>query len=144
MCCRDVGRLDRLAGHDINSALLPFEISFGQILELRDAGMLIAGDQLQKKFDVRDAVANQSKPQVLVNNGTLIELSSAAAPSINVPALIFTRAGRELQRLNDATPNDEYLRALGLHLRSLGFVAKRGMHTAMENGQSLITFETDL
>lgn len=130
---------------DINSALKPFGLTYGDILSLRDAGLVLDGDVLHKDFSQGGRFTDEnSRTAKLVNNGVFIELSGPAAAVIKIPALIFTRAGQELQRLNDVKETAPYLSALAVGLRQRGLVVKRGTHVPQGEGTSLLVFEDDL
>ena len=80
----------------------------------------------------------------LSNNGVFVELAGAALGGQQLPSLIFTQAGRELQRLIEQTPSEPYLEALGASLRQRGLTAKRGSIVPQDEATSLLVFEQDL
>jgi hypothetical protein len=130
---------------DLNSFLKPFGLTYGDILSLRDAGLLLDGDGIHKDFTPSERLADGNvRPIVLFNNGALIELSGPAMTVLRIPALVFTRAGKELQRLNEPSESPDYLAALALGLRQRGLVVKRGTHLPQGEGQSVVVFEQDL
>lgn len=134
-----------ISGNDINTALIPFGLTYGDILTLRDAGLLLHGDQLHKNFTSPFPVENPEllKP-VTTNNGVFIQLSGAGIVNLQLPALIFTQSGREIQRLIELQEHPEYLKALGTFVRQRGVNAKRGVLTQSPDGTSVITFDQDL
>lgn len=130
---------------DLNAWLKPFGLSYGDILSLRDAGLLLDGDQIHKDFSQSDRISDGSvRPIVLFNNGVLIELSGPVMAALRLPALVFTRAGQELQSLNSHSETPEYLAALAVVLRQRGLVLKRGTHVSQGEGVSVVVFEQDL
>lgn len=134
-----------LPGHDLNSALKPFGITYGDLLTLRDLGLMVDGDHIRKNFTPLQPIADPANYKiVLVNNGKLIELSGAMAGYGSIPALILSKVGRELQQLIDPAPNAEYFIALGKHLKALSFIAKLGKIISSENGSSVIVFEEEM
>jgi len=135
-----------LPGHDINTALKPFGFSFDAILQLRDAGLLLHGDGLHQSFPLPTDIPPRPEGHkvVLVNNGRFVQISGPALAGIQLPVLIFTQAGRELQTLIEAAPNEEYLSALGTGMRQHGVAAKRATFVPQSETASLIVFEQDL
>ena len=134
-----------VTGHDLNLALVPFGISYGDIITLRDLGLMIDGDQIHKDFRFPQPVPDPEKHRVvMVNNRKLIELSGPGLQGLRISALILSKVGRELQQLIDPSPTDEYFRALGLHLKSLAVTAKLGKVVSTEEGQSVIAFEEEM
>lgn len=130
---------------DLNTSLKPFGFTYGDILSLRDAGLLLHGDHIHKDFrSIEPAREPTAQMTLLINNGAHIQLSGPAMASLQIPALVFTRAGQELQRLIEPNETPEYLRALGTALRQRGVVAKRGTPVPQGDGISVITFEHDL
>lgn len=128
-------------GYDINTAFLPFGLSYEGILNLRDAGLIHPGDGLVKKFPFKPNSVHH-----LNNNGALISLSivADAEQERNISSVAFSQAGKEIQRLIGQSPNEDYLKAAGQHLRSLGIVVKRGMLISQEGHNATFDFETDL
>jgi len=132
-------------GRDLNSALVPFGISYGDIITLRDLGLMIDGDHIHKDFRVSQPVPEPEKHRVvMVNNRKLMELSGPGLMNLRLSALIFSKVGGELQQLIDPSPTDDYFRALGLHLKSLAVTAKLGKVVSTEGGQSVISFEDEM
>lgn len=132
-------------GHDLNSALVPYGLTYGDILSLRDIGLLMDGDNIHKDFSPANPVPGpQEHNAMLLNNGQWIQLSGQGLAGLRITALLFTKVGRELQRLIDPSADDEYLHALGNNLRARGIVAKRGISTPQDGNTSVITFEQDL
>lgn len=130
---------------DFNAYLKPFGLTYSDILSLRDAGLVLDGDQIHKDFTHFDRLPDGNvQPVILMNNGTLIQLSGPSTVALRVPALVFTRAGRELQRLNEPNETSSYLSALALSLRQRGLVVKRGTPIPQGEGISVITFDDDL
>lgn len=134
-----------IPGGDLNRDLQPFGFTYGDILSLRDAGLFMDGDTIHKDFSAMQSLAEPGKNElVLFNNRVLIQLSGAGSMYLKIRALLFTQVGKELQRLIDPAPCEEYLRALGAHLRARAVVVKRGVSTPQNDGSSVITFEQDL
>lgn len=130
---------------DLNRDLQPFGLAYSDILSLRDAGLLLDGDQIHKDFSrTEHHVADGIRPVVLFNNGVLIELSGVPVATLRLPALIFSRAGKELQRLNDHSETPDYLSSLGRALRARGLTVKRGTQIPQEDGMVVVVFEQDL
>ena len=134
-----------MLGDDINTTLKPFGISFDNILALRDAGLLLHGNGIHQGFPMPEGVDRpELHREVLTNNGVFIELSGAHLSQSQFPCLLFTKAGRELQRLISVEPNEEYLSAFGTAVRQRGLVAKRGQFIPQSEFSSVLVFETDL
>lgn len=137
---------------DLNTALKPFGLSFDAILLLRDCGLLIT-DNAQKQFGLLDSIvagavqSADSAKQIsfmLKNNGVMIQVSSPAN-RFAIPVLLFTKAGRELQRLIADAENAAYLNVLGQALRQRGIAAKRGSaNPTADPSVSVVTFVQDL
>ena len=134
-----------IPGPDLNTSLKPFGLTYSDILALRDAGLLLDGDHIHKDFRPTEPIPDPAKHKtILTNNGVLVELSGSVMFALQLPALVFTRAGKELQRLIALQENAEYLMAFGAHCRQRGLVAKRGTPISQGEGLSVITFESDL
>jgi len=134
-----------VSGHDLNSALVPFGITYGDIIALRDLGLMIDGDHIHKDFRVSQPIFEPEKHRVVLsNNRKLIELSGPGLQGLRLSALILSKVGRELQQLIDPSPTDDYFRALGKHLKSLAITAKLGKIVSTEGGLSVIAFEEDM
>lgn len=133
-----------LPGHDINTALMPFGFTFDTILALRDAGLLLHGDGIHNSFPTPPTEQPEVHRVVLVNNGIFIELSGAALGGQQMPALILTQAGKELQRLIEPAPNEKYLASLGNSIRQRGVAARRGSAVPQSETTTLLVFEQDL
>lgn len=134
-----------LPGGNINQSLKLYGLGFSEIMILRDAGLIHEGDHIHKTFQSNHPVAEPQKQLIhLVNNGIIIELLGAATMHLQVPALIFSRVGRELQGLIENSENPDYLKALGSNLRRPNLSVKRGTPMPHGEGASIITFEQDL
>ena len=134
-----------IPGHDLNLALVPFGISYGDIITLRDVGLMIDGDNIHKDFAVSQPFPDPEKHRaVMVNNKKLIELSGPGLLGLRMPALILSKVGRELQQLIDPSPTYEYFRALGMHLKLLVVTAKLGKVVSTEGSQSVVAFEEEM
>ncbi|WP_342616987.1 DUF2806 domain-containing protein [Rhodoferax sp. GW822-FHT02A01] len=129
----------------LSTSLAPFGLKFGDILSLRDAGLVFDGENLQMEFGFsQQNPTAKVEPSVAFNNGVTIQLSSPVGAPFRIPALPFTRAGKELQRLIEHNETPEYLSVLGVSLRQNGLVVKRGTPVPQSEGVSLIVFEKDL
>lgn len=134
-----------LPGFDINTALKPFGFGYDEILQLRDAGLLLHGDSIHKTFPLpAPDIQAAAHKVVLRNNEIFIELSGPVLATFQLPSLIFTQSGRELRRLIENKPNDTYLALLGTSIRQRGIVAKRGNLVPQNETTSLLVFEQDL
>ena len=132
-------------GFDVNTALKPFGITYEIVMQLRDAGLLFHGDGIGKTFPLPPGVEQPEKHRVvMMNNGVFMEFSGAALSGQQIGSLIFTRSGRELQRLIEPAPNDQYLAALGASLRQRAIACKRGSLVPQDETTSLLVFEQDL
>lgn len=130
---------------NLNSSLKPFGITYGDILTLRDAGLLLDGDGIHKDFSQSERLPDGTvRPVVLTNNGVFIEFSGPGVVALQIPALVFTRAGQELQKLNGQNETAPYLSYLATGLRRRGLVVKRGTFVPQEQGFSVLVFEHDL
>ena len=106
---------------------------------------VLDGDQIHKDFRPSEPFAESAKHSVVTfNNGVQIEVSGPLSPALQIPALVFTNAGQELQRLMEPSETPAYLSALGVAMRQRGLVAKRGTPIPQADGVSIITFEQDL
>ncbi len=145
-----------LPSNDLNVALEPFGLPFDSILALRDAGLLLPSDTLVKVFKAAvplSSIAGAALPQnstpptrilfALENNGVHIQMTSPLE-RVQVPALIFTKAGAELQRLMDNAENPQYLTSIGQAFRRQKLTARRGTATQMTENLTMITYEQDL
>jgi hypothetical protein len=134
-----------IPGHDLNVVLKEFGLSYGDLMTLRDAGLLMDGNHLHKDFSSTEIPVDPTKQKmVFFNNDVLIELSGPATIHLKIHSLVFTRAGTELQQLIESNQNQAYLAKLGSHLRSKGLVVKRGSPTPQDDGSAIIDFELDL
>lgn len=134
-----------IPGHDLNLALTPFGISYGDIITLRDLGLMVDGDHIHKNFSVTQPVPDLEKHRIVIaNNRKLIELSGPGLVALRMPALIFSKVGRELQQLIEPSPVEDYFRALGLHLKSLSVTSKLGKTVSTDGGNSVIAFEEEM
>ncbi len=133
-----------IPGNDLNTSLEPFGLRYSNLLALRDAGLVLDGDHIHQDFSKADIKPDGNPLAItLFNNGLLIEISGPAIFR-KFPALVFTRAGRDLQKLNGPSPTEEYFKALGKSLRGKHLIVKRGMVTPQDGNTSLITFDVDL
>ena len=130
-----------LPDDDLNIALKPYEITYGDILVLRDAGLMRGGDFTHKTFPCTTDGALVKV--VLPNNHTLIEISGPAV-GFNLRSLLFSNAGTELQSLIEFSANPEYFRALGQYLRSQSLTVKISGQISQDNGITVISFDEDL
>ena len=129
-------------GNDINTAFTPFGLTYDSIMELRDAGLLQYGDGLWRKFEFQP-----NSFVHLANNGVLMAVLMVTdnAQARQIPSLSMTTAGKEIQRLIEPAPNEEYLKLMATHLRSMGIAVKRGRPTPTSDGAySVFDFESDL
>lgn len=134
-----------LPGQDLNTALKPFGLGYGEILTLRDSGLLMDGDNLHKDFTPQGPVPDPTKLNIVfLNNQTLIQIGGPALQSLKLSSLLFTTAGRELQHLIEPSPNEDYLKALGLFLRTWSLTAKRGVPILRDGAQTVLSFDADL
>jgi hypothetical protein len=134
-----------IPGHDLNAALKQYEITYGTILELRDAGLIRNGDGICKSFQFSPGYENPEKHRaILINNGVFLELSGPALSATQIPSLIFTKAGSELQRLIENNPREDYLSSLGSIMRQRGITVKRGTHVSQSDSVSMLIFEQAL
>lgn len=134
-----------IPGHNLNTVLLPHGIAYQDILLLRDAGLVADGDNLHKNYSASLPVSDPSKLHlVLMNNQTLVQISGPALQHLRISSILFTTAGRELQKLIEPSPNEAYLKALGTFLRTQSLTVKRGTPVMQEGGQTILSFEDDL
>lgn len=84
-----------IPGNDLNLALIPFGISYGDIITLRDLGLMIDGDHIHKNFSASHAAPYPEKHRVVImNNQKFIELSGPGLFGLRMPALILSKVGR--------------------------------------------------
>lgn len=134
-----------IPGTDPNTSLTPFGLTYGDVLSLRDAGLVLAGDNLHRNFDSPvPSPVPVKQGRLLTNNGVEILFTSETPGSLQIPALPLTRAGKELQRLIEPNETPAYLNALGVFLRQKGYTAKRGTSSILSESSSVTTFEQDL
>lgn len=133
-----------IPGNEINRILSPFELDYSDILVLRDAGLLMDGNDISRDF-AEMSIEDRLKNEVLFyNNGLFIKLTGPGLVHLKLKTLLFTRAGTELQKLVEPAPSEEYFRALGVFLRGRAVVAKRGVSVPQSDGSSVIVFDEDL
>jgi hypothetical protein len=114
-------------GPDLLTCLKPFGLTYDDILVLRDAGLAQPGDRLHKDFTPARPIPASSRYAFLIhNNGIPIELSGPGLAHLKAPAIVFTQAARELQRLIEVSPNAAYLAALRTNLLESGVSATPG------------------
>ena len=99
-----------------------YGLSYDDILSLRDAGLIHEGDQLTKNFKDIDTLPSI----VFVNNGLTIELSGELPQTLNLPCIVFTRAGMELKNLIENNLCMPYLQSIATLLRQRGITVKKG------------------
>lgn len=134
-----------IPGDDLNSALIPFGINYGNLMSMRDAGLLTSGDTLNRTHKSSLFVGPELPTfTFLSNNGVSIQLNIPPAGQVQYPVVVFTSAGRELQRLMRNEPNETYLRALGDFWRSRSISAKRSTEVKQGEGVVAQVFEQDL
>ncbi|MHB1516278.1 MAG: DUF2806 domain-containing protein [Acidiferrobacteraceae bacterium] len=134
------------------ASLSPFGITFDDLLSLKDAGLLLNAEQLVVEYLVEklgssEHVPEPSKLKSLSNNGVSIRLAhtpQSLHQDLQIPALVFTKAGKELQRLVQPHETSDYLHALGNTLRQMGCVVKRGVVVPTGGSTSAIVFQEDL
>ncbi|MHB1939150.1 MAG: DUF2806 domain-containing protein [Acidobacteriaceae bacterium] len=134
------------------ASLSPFGITFDDLLSLKDAGLLLNAEQLVVEYLVeksgsREHVPEPSKLRSLSNNGVSIRLAhtpQSLHKDLQIPAVVFTKAGKELQRLVEPHETSDYLHTLGHTFRQMGCVAKRGVVVPTGGSTSAIVFQEDL
>jgi hypothetical protein len=125
--------------------LIPFGISYGDVILFRDAGLVTNGDGLHRTHKASVVSSpDLPYPAFLSNNGVTIQVNIPPLGQVQYPVLIFTAAGRELQRLMSVTPNEEYLRALGDFWRTMSNNAKRSTEIKQSEGVVAQVFDQDL
>jgi hypothetical protein len=124
---------------DMNTALRPYGLDYNALLMLRDAGLLHEGDTLIKDFS---GAANLPAVTFL-NNGVHIQLSGATLAQQMIPAIPFTRAGKELQNLLEDNPCMPFLQSVAVYFRARGIVVKKGTPTTHGEDVTVLTFEED-
>ena len=129
---------------DVNTAFLPFGISYSSIMTLRDIGILANGENLHRKYSAPPGVDAVNHSIVVSNNGIHIRLSGGFLGTSQIPSMFFSNVGKELQRLIEPSVNEAYLTAIGDYFRGIGSAAKRGRPVPQEDGISIIIFEDDL
>jgi len=131
--------------NDINTALIPIGVEYQDILTLRDAGSRLHGDQLSKNFTPPIPIENPDflKP-VTENNGVTFQLSGAGPVDPQLPALIFTKSGLEIQRLIEPQKHPEYLKASSSYVRQHGVTANRKTLTNTPEDIQVVAFYQDL
>lgn len=116
-----------------------YGLTFGNLLSLRDAGLLNENDSLAKHFEDMD----KSPSFILINNGVRIMISGTIPQFFSLPSLLFTVAGKELKNLIEDNPCLPYLHSVGVLIRHKGMVVKKNNIT--KNGSTIIeSFEEDL
>lgn len=94
-----------------------YGLTFSDILELRAAGILQEGDNLNITVTVDPA----DSPIIFLNNGLSILIMCPTAPKVTFYVITLTSAGRELITLIKPNPNMLYLNDLALSMRRNGF-----------------------
>lgn len=132
----DIGHVVYLGSDQLKE----FGITYTLLLSLRDAGLLHEGDALHRHFREVPPSINSS---IESNNGVYIELSGPAIHHIQIPCLPLTQAGRELQQLIPANPNELYFKAMAKFLRARGLTVKRGSASPISGHQNAMTISFD-
>lgn len=125
-------------GHDANVILEPYGLNYGSLLSLRDAGLIYEGDMLQRQYKNLETTPSV----VLQNNGLFIQLSGMPQPTLSLPAIPFTRAGKELQNLIEPEPCMPYLQFSANFLRQMGLTVKKGAEV-VNDSMTMLSFDED-
>ena len=140
-----MAKLCTTGGHvlkpDHTNTLERFGLTYIELISLRDAGLLHESDSLN--IDL----GKLSLPGLsFVVNGVNVHIYREDNITLAgvMPIYLLTKAGLELVQLVPPEPNEDYLKALGQHLRQQGMAVKRGVLIETTPGQSVMTFETDL
>ncbi len=121
-----------ILGNDIKTALIPFWRNVQRHLDPPRWGLTFARRSVTEKFHSSNSYRKSLllKP-VTESNGVTIQLSGAVLVDLQLPALIFTKSGREIQRLIEPQEHQEYLKAFSSYvgsmasLRSVGYSPER-------------------
>ena len=103
----DGGQILKINGE---TSFVTFGISFQEILNLRETGLLADGDML----NIEASIPETQNYMVAMYNGKLllIEPNDKTVKKLSLSTLALTKVGVELMGLIDAKPNVEYLHAV--------------------------------
>lgn len=123
--------------------LAKYGLHYGSLMRLTDAGLLHAPSFVHHQFKDMPDVALQAG-LLQINNGLYFQLSGASLKRTNIPVLVFTAAGKELQRLIPPNPCLPYLQDTAKFLRARhNLTVKMGVLTEQDDGSTAITFVED-
>ena len=123
---------------DMNTALEPYGLQYGNILALRDAGLILEGDTLTRQYK-----SDAPLPNIVFNNNGIYFQVSGATLQQQVPGIQFTRAGTELKNLLEPNPCMPYLQSVATYFRARGLTVKKGTLTTTGPGQTVMTFDQE-
>lgn len=131
---------------DVNTALAAFGISYGDLMKLRDARLVMEGDTLAQLFKAPEIERNAPLIIGILNyNGLQLALSvSPGVTQLNLPQLPFTTAGREIQRLVQNSPNMGYLSALARFVESKGGKLRKARTVNRDGAMEIVTFDVEI
>lgn len=124
--------------NNINEECEEFGLSYSMLMMLREAGLVHESDQLRR---VPDAEPSQPYRQIFDYQGILVEITGVTQHH-GLPVLVFTQAGRELQRLVPRNPSIEFLTRAAAALKIYGIECKKGVSKPIEgDGIEVIMFD---
>jgi len=128
--------MDQAKSHPLGD----YGLHFGSLMTLTDAGLLHGPSFVHRHFeDMPHEVLQTGLLQI--NNGLYFQLSGASLKHTRIPILVFTAAGKELQRLIPHNPCVPYLQDTAKHLRArYKLTVKKGVITEQDDGATAITF----
>lgn len=130
-----------LPSGNINTALVPYGLTYNVIESLRDAGLLMHGDQ---KYSTVQPIPSVELA-FLEYNGVQLQITGPfTARPLHLPILSLTQAGRELQSLIPHRPNEEYLKAVVGVIKSCTYTVKRGELMQTDDGHEMTAFSDDM
>ena len=123
------------------NALGAYGLNYGDLMSLREAGLVHESDMLHTDFSKLPTVLKSITTSI---NGLYIQMTHENFSQIRLPTIVLTKAGKELVQLVPPELLEPYLIALGQYLRSMGMTAKKGILTETVPGQGVMTFDVDL
>lgn len=118
-----------------------FNISFTNILELKELGLLNADSNLNLEFK---AVEKDSSTSVRYKNKGIVFERKKESGSLNLNSIIFTSIGMQLLSLVNTQVNQEYIKLIRDKVETDNIKVKLGNITTLPNGQQVVMNITDI
>lgn len=111
-------------------------LTFANLLVLQELGLLtgVEGLGLSKQFS---SPPGQKMRMLIRSHGVGLGLEGQeGTTSIEIPAYVVTGLGQQLARLGNFQPDLPYLEAVGMFIKSKGFIVRLGTPIDLPNGTS--------